>query len=95
MASTRAVKRKQQTQTYRMRVLEVIEATDQLFTGHQVAQLTGLTHKQAIDALNGLLNLERIVRTGRKFTARWGRLPQQLDENPALTLEKALRRFFT
>jgi hypothetical protein len=93
LASTRAIKR-QQAQTYRMRVLAVIETADTFYTGQQLATLTGLTYKQTVDALNGLLNMEKVARTGRKFTSRWGRLPKTLDENPALTLEQAFRGFF-
>lgn len=93
MASARAIKR-QQASTYRMRVLAVIESTDQFFTGQQVAQLAGLTHKQTIDALNALNNMEKVARTGRKFTARWGRVIP-LDKNTAVNaLEAAFRGFF-
>lgn len=93
MASARAIKR-QQAQTYRMRVLAVIEATDTFFTGQQLATLTGLTYRQTIDALNALNNMAKVARTGRKFTARWGKVPKTLDENPAIALEKAFRGFF-
>lgn len=77
-----------------MRVLAVIEASDTFFTGQQVAQLADLNYKQTIDALNALNNMEKVARTGRKFTARWGRVPQALDENPAIELELAFRGFF-
>lgn len=93
MASARALKR-QQASTYRMRVLAVIEASDTFFTGQQLAQLTGLTYRQTIDALNALNNMAKVARTGRKFTARWGRVPQPLDENPVIALENAFRGFF-
>lgn len=94
MASARAVKR-QQAQTYRMRVLAVIEASDTCYTGQQLAQATGLTYRQTIDALNALNNMAKVARTGRKFTARWCRVPAEtLDENPAITLERAFQGFF-
>lgn len=93
MASARAIKR-QQASTYRMRVLAVIEATDTFHTGQQLATLTGLTYKQTVDALNALNNMAKIARTGRKFTARWGKVPDPLDENPVIALEKAFRGFF-
>lgn len=93
MASARAIKR-QQAQTFRMRVLAVIEATDTFHTGQQLAQLTGLTYKQTVDALNALNNLSKVARTGRKFTARWGKVPKSLDENPVIALEQAFRGFF-
>jgi len=92
MASARAVKR-QQAQTYRMRVLAVIEDSEACFTGQQLAQITGLTYRQTIDALNALNNMAKVARTGRKFTARWCRVPQQT-ENPAVTLERAFSGFF-
>lgn len=93
MASQRAIKR-QQAQTYRMRVLTVIEASNAYFTGQQLAQLTGLTYRQTIDALNALNNMEKVARTGRKFTSRWGKVTQSLDETPVIALEKAFRGFF-
>ncbi len=67
-------KRQINTLTYRQRVLDVIEAANGSLTGHEVAQQTGLTYRQTIDALNALFNMAKIARTGRKFTARWGRL---------------------
>lgn len=94
MTSKRVAKR-QQAQTYRMRVLAVIDASEACFTGQQLAQCTGLTYRQTIDALNALNNMAKVARTGRKFTARWCRVPtQSLDENPAVTLERAFQGFF-
>lgn len=93
MASARSVKR-QQAQTYRMRVLAVIEASESCLTGQQLASLTGLTYRQTIDALNALNNMAKVARTGRKFTARWCRVPETLDESPAITLERAFQGFF-
>ena len=93
MASARAVKT-HKTQTYRMRVLAVIDAHDQLLTGQQVAHLAGLTYKQAIFALNALNNTGKVVRTGRKFTARWGKVPDPNAETPLRALETAFRGFF-
>lgn len=93
MTSKRTAKR-QQAQTYRMRVLAVIDASEACYTGQQLAQATGLTYRQTIDALNALNNMAKVARTGRKFTARWCRVPQPLDENPAITLERAFQGFF-
>ena len=94
MPGTRS-KRKMSSKTYRMRVLAVIEANGDTFhTGQQIAEITGLTYRQTIDALNALNNMEKIARTGRKFTARWGKLPQKSNENPALLLQSAFRGFF-
>lgn len=66
--------RKQAHSTYRLRVLTVIESYDGWLTGQQIAQATGLTYKQTVDALNALNNLEKVARTGRKFTALWGKI---------------------
>jgi predicted Rossmann fold nucleotide-binding protein DprA/Smf involved in DNA uptake len=93
MTSKRAAKR-QAAQTYRMRVLAVIDAADACFTGQQLAQATGLTYRQTIDALNALNNMAKVARTGRKFTARWCKVPQPTTDNPALLLEIAMRGFF-
>jgi predicted Rossmann fold nucleotide-binding protein DprA/Smf involved in DNA uptake len=93
MASARAVKR-QQAQTFRMRVLAVIDAADACFTGQQLAQATGLTYRQTIDALNALNNMGKVARTGRKFTARWCKVPPQPSNTPAMVLEMAMRGFF-
>lgn len=81
--------------THRLRVLTVIQSTDGWISGQQVAALTGLTHKQAIDALNALNNTGRVARIGRKFTARWGRIvtPDPADD-PLTALELAFRRGF-
>jgi len=91
MASARAAK----AQTYRMRILAVIDAAEACFTGQQLAQMTGLTYRQTIDALNALNNMEKVARTGRKFTARWcKKAPPKTNENPAWLLEKAMKGFF-
>jgi len=86
---------KTSTNTHRLRVLTVIQSTEGWITGHDVAQLSGLTHKQAIDALNYLNNTAKIARTGRKFTAKWGRLvtPDPADD-PITALELAFRKGF-
>ncbi len=81
--------------THRLRVLTVILATEGWITGHDVALLAGLTHKQAIDALNWLNNSGKVARIGRKFTAKWGRIitPDPLDD-PLTALEQAFRQGF-
>jgi hypothetical protein len=90
MASRRVLaKRHLSTQTYRQRVLDVIDRENRPLTGHEIAQLTDLTYRQTIDALNALFNMEKIARTGRKFTARWGKLVEsEAKENPALLLAR-------
>ena len=81
--------------THRLRVLTVIQSTEGWITGLEVAQLAGLTHKQTIDALNALNNMEKIARIGRKFTAKWGRLvTPDPDQDPLRALELAFRQGF-
>lgn len=58
---------------YRELVLSVLAMADGWLKAREVSELTGLTYKQTIDALNYLYNAEKVARTGRKFTARWGR----------------------
>lgn len=81
--------------TYRRIVLEVVQEAPAFLTGQQIAQITGLTYRQTIDALNALNNAAKIARTGRKFTARWGRIPDhQPSESAIEALEHAFRGFF-
>ncbi len=95
VASTARQRAATQAQTYRMRVLAVIEASRTPLTGQQIADATGFTYKQTIDALNALNNAAKIARVGRKFTARWCRLrTPSPDDNPAHVLEQAFRGFF-
>lgn len=81
---------KSTTNTHRLRVLTVIQSAEGWISGKTVAQLTGLTHKQAIDALNALNNAGKVARIGHKFTAKWGRIvvPDPADD-PILALERA------
>lgn len=76
--------------TYRVAVLTVIQQADGCLTGHEVATRTGLSYRQTVDALNALHNLARIRREGRKFTARWCRLPDAPAEHPAALLERIM-----
>lgn len=81
-------------QTYRMRVLAVVEASPSSLTGRDIATACGLTYKQAIDALNALYNYGRVHRHGRKFMARWSRV-QPLPPVPQLHhLDLVMFRFF-
>ncbi len=83
-------RRAQQQHTYRARVLAVIEASDCQLTGQQLAEITGLTYRQTVDALNALNNAAKIARIGRKFTARWCRIvPQPPIEDP-MTMVSAI-----
>lgn len=76
-----------------MRVLAVVQASTAPLTGQQISDATGFTYKQTIDALNALNNAAKIARIGRKFTARWCRLPNPTP-SPAHDLEQAFRGFF-
>lgn len=58
---------------FRELVLSVLAMADGWLKAKEVAELTGLTYKQTIDALNYLYNAEKVSRTGRKFTAMWGK----------------------
>lgn len=85
-------RRSHQQHTYRARVLAVIEATDTQLTGKQLAEITGLTYRQTVDALNALNNAAKIARIGRKFTARWCRVvPQPPIEDPMALVEDVFR----
>ena len=53
-------------------VLSVIAMSDGWVTARYISKTTGLSYKQAIDALTYLYNTDQVSRTGRKFTARWG-----------------------
>lgn len=80
--------------TYRQKVLAVVDSTDGFLTGQQIADAARLTYRQTIYALNALHNAGKIARHGRKFTARWGKTPEQPAKNSALALEQAFRGFF-
>ena len=83
--------RQQKANTYRAAVLVVIEAATEPLPGHRVAELAGLSYRQTVDALNALHNHSRIARIGRKYTARWMRVPPQPTENPYARLDEAMR----
>lgn len=94
MARVRAHKRLQTpSTTYRLLVLNVISDTRESLSGQEIADRTGLTYRQTIDALNALNNMEKVLRVGRKFTARWSAVPKPV-VNPALLLEQAIKGFF-
>ena len=64
---------------FRELVLSVLAMADGWLKAREVSELTGLTYKQTIDALNYLYNAEKVLRTGRKFTAMWGKLELEKD----------------
>lgn len=80
--------------TLRCRILAVIDASPTHLTGKEIAQATGVSYRQTIDALNALYNAGKIERSGRKFTARWGRV-QPAEPNPLALLEAVFFRGFT
>lgn len=82
------------SQSMRARVLAVVEAAEGTLSARQIARSSGLTYKQTVDALNALHNHGLVHRTGRKFTARWGKLPAA-QPHPALVLDAAFRGFFS
>lgn len=55
-------------------VLSVIAMADGWVTARYISETSGLTYKQTIDALTYLFHTEKVARTGRKFTAKWGRV---------------------
>ena len=55
-------------------VLSVVAMSDGWVTARYISETTGLSYKQTIDALTYLYHTEQVSRTGRKFTARWGRI---------------------
>lgn len=78
-------------------VQEAIEASASVLSAEQLAERTGLTYKQTIDALQGLHNTGRVVRHGRKISARWGAIPPPPNPNApqAKHLADAFSAFFT
>ena len=76
--------------TYRAAVLRIVQASEQCQTGQAIAQATGLSYRQTVDALNALLNAGKIRRQGRKYTARWCRILPDPTERPTALLERIL-----
>lgn len=64
-------------QTHRDKVLAVLAEADTFLIGQEVARRAGLPYKAALDALTYLYNDAKIARSGRKFTARWGKMSLQ------------------
>ena len=71
-------------ETYRMRILKLINSEDRVFSGKEIARICDLSYKQTIDALDGLHNYGMVQRIGRKYRAKWCRIKQP--EIPALDL---------
>jgi hypothetical protein len=77
----------------RSRALQAINGSSEWLTAARVAQITGMSYRQTIDALNALHNEARIARHGRKFTARWGSL-QLVQHDPADAAASLLQTYF-
>lgn len=80
-------------QTYRARVLRVVNASPDWLRSTDIAKRTGLTYLQTIFALNALYNAELIARHGRKSTARWGSLVL-VEHDPGAEAVKTLEAIF-
>jgi hypothetical protein len=73
--------------TIRAAILAALHGCAQPVGGREVASMTGLRYKSAIDALNRLLDMGRVYRLGRTHTARWTTTPPH---DPALDAAAAL-----
>jgi hypothetical protein len=80
-------------QTYRSRVLRVVNAETEWLQARQIAQRTSLTYHQTIFALNALYNTGAIARSGRKSTARWGSV-LLIENNPTAEALATLEQIF-
>lgn len=66
---------------FRTLVLTALAGADGWMSAREISEITGLGYKQTIDALSYLYNDGKVARTGRKFTARWGRLELEVKQN--------------
>ena len=85
-------------QTYRARVLRVVNASPDWMKATDISRRTGLTYLQTIFALNALYNSGRVARDGRKSGSRWGSLvliEHNQGEDAVKTLEAIFRGFVT
>lgn len=60
--------------SFRATVLAVVNASTDWTSAHDIATRAHLTYLQTIFALVALHNHDKIARTGRKATAKWGPL---------------------
>ncbi|CAB4122782.1 hypothetical protein UFOVP33_52 [uncultured Caudovirales phage] len=85
-------------QSYRSRVLRVVNASPDWLRADEIAKRTSLTYHQTIYALNALYNFDLVARLGSKRGSRWGSLVL-IEHNPgaeaAKTLEEIFRGFAT
>lgn len=80
-------------QTYRARVLRVVNASPDWLQARDIAQRTRLTYHQTIYALNALYNSGNVARQGRKSTAQWGSLVL-IEHNPSADAIATLEQIF-
>lgn len=65
---------KRQKVILREKVIKVVEATNKLLTGREIAVRARLEYKQTIDALDALYNTGRVQRYGKKMLTKWGKV---------------------
>lgn len=53
-------------------ILACVLASPKFQTAREISRATGIPYKATIDALCSLRNEGKVVRQGRKFTAKWG-----------------------
>ena len=85
-------------QSYRSRVLRVVNASPDWLRADEIAKRTSLTYLQTIFALNALYNFELVARKGSKRASRWGSLvliEHNQGAEAAKTLEDIFRGFVT
>lgn len=82
---------------FRTLVLMTVNASDGWLTARKVTEITGLSYRQVVDALQYLLHTEKVVRSGKKATARWGRLglieKRDTSEESAILVKCLLRGY--
>lgn len=76
--------------SFRAAVLAVINDASDWLTAREIAARAQLTYAQTVFALYALHNNAKIARTGRKFTARWGKLALQEQPNHNFQLLESL-----
>lgn len=80
-------------QSYRSRVLRVVNASPDWLRADDIAQRTSLTYLQTIYALNALYNFELVARQSSKRGARWGSLVL-VEHKPGAEAAKTLEDIF-
>ena len=82
---------------FRTLVLMAVNASDGWLTARKISEISGLGYKPTVDALQYLLHTEKVARSGRKSTARWGRLclieKRDTSEESAILVKCLLRGY--